>query len=323
MVIVEATGLRKTFASRKAPVEALRGIDLSVDEGEIVGLLGPNGAGKTTTIHVLTTLLRPDAGQVRIAGIDVLADPAAVRPLIGLTGQFAALDEQLTARENLVLFGRLFKLGTARAKERATQLLDQFDLADAADRRTVTFSGGMRRRLDLAASMIGDPKVLFLDEPTTGLDPRSRNTLWEIVQRLRDDGMTIILTTQYLAEADELADRIVVIDHGAVIAEGTPGKLKELVGGSVCEISVSGADHARVVRALESRWTVTHTPDTVSVPADGPATLFDVVRILDGHSVIPDDVGLRHPTLDDVFLALTGDVAGDGEPDRDDAESRR
>jgi len=323
VVIVEATGLRKTFASRKAPVEALRGIDLSVDEGEIVGLLGPNGAGKTTTIHVLTTLLRPDAGQVRIAGIDVLADPAAVRPLIGLTGQFAALDEQLTARENLVLFGRLFKLGTARAKERATQLLDQFDLADAADRRTVTFSGGMRRRLDLAASMIGDPKVLFLDEPTTGLDPRSRNTLWEIVQRLRDDGMTIILTTQYLAEADELADRIVVIDHGAVIAEGTPGKLKELVGGSVCEISVSGADHARVVRALESRWTVTHTPDTVSVPADGPATLFDVVRILDGHSVIPDDVGLRHPTLDDVFLALTGDVAGDGEPDRDDAESRR
>ncbi|HMS73817.1 MAG: ATP-binding cassette domain-containing protein [Gordonia sp.] len=322
-MIVEATGLRKTFASRKAPVEALRGIDLSVDEGEIVGLLGPNGAGKTTTIHVLTTLLRPDAGQVRIAGIDVLADPAAVRPLIGLTGQFAALDEQLTARENLVLFGRLFKLGTARAKERATQLLDQFDLADAADRRTVTFSGGMRRRLDLAASMIGDPKVLFLDEPTTGLDPRSRNTLWEIVQRLRDDGMTIILTTQYLAEADELADRIVVIDHGAVIAEGTPGKLKELVGGSVCEISVSGADHARVVRALESRWTVTHTPDTVSVPADGPATLFDVVRILDGHSVIPDDVGLRHPTLDDVFLALTGDVAGDGEPDRDDAESRR
>ena len=203
-MIVEATGLRKTFASRKAPVEALRGIDLSVDEGEIVGLLGPNGAGKTTTIHVLTTLLRPDAGQVRIAGIDVLADPAAVRPLIGLTGQFAALDEQLTARENLVLFGRLFKLGTARAKERATQLLDQFDLADAADRRTVTFSGGMRRRLDLAASMIGDPKVLFLDEPTTGLDPRSRNTLWEIVQRLRDDGMTIILTTQYLAEADEL-----------------------------------------------------------------------------------------------------------------------
>ncbi len=322
-MIVEATGLRKTFASRKAPVEALRGIDLSVDEGEIVGLLGPNGAGKTTTIHVLTTLLRPDAGQVRIAGIDVLADPAAVRPLIGLTGQFAALDEQLTARENLVLFGRLFKLGTARAKERATQLLDQFDLADAADRRTVTFSGGMRRRLDLAASMIGDPKVLFLDEPTTGLDPRSRNTLWEIVQRLRDDGMTIILTTQYLAEADELADRIVVIDHGAVIAEGTPGKLKELVGGSVCEISVSGADHARVVRALESRWTVTHTPDTVSVPADGPATLFDVVRILDGHSVIPDDVGLRHPTLDDVFLALTGDVAGDGEPEKDDAESRR
>ena len=319
-MIVEATGLTKTFASRTAPVEALRGIDLSVADGEILGLLGPNGAGKTTTINVLTTLLRPDSGQARVAGIDVLADPAAVRPLIGLTGQFAALDEQLTARENLVLFGRLFKLGTERAKERAAQLLDQFDLADAADRRTVTFSGGMRRRLDLAASMIGDPKVLFLDEPTTGLDPRSRNMLWEIVQRLRADGMTIILTTQYLAEADELADRIVVIDHGSVIAEGTPGKLKELVGGSVCEVSITGPDHARVVRALETRWTVTHTPGTVSVPAQGPQTLFDVVRLLDTHSVIPEDIGLRHPTLDDVFLALTGDVAGDGEPGSDHAD---
>jgi len=256
---------------------------------------------------VLTTLLRPDAGTVRVAGIDVVAQPARVRPLIGLTGQFAALDDNLTARENLVLFGRLFILGKSAARERAETLLEEFDLTDAADRHSGTFSGGMRRRLDLAASMIGDPKILFLDEPTTGLDPRSRNMLWDSVNRLRDSGVTVILTTQYLAEADELADRIVVIDHGTVIAEGTPPQLKELVGGSVCRIDVpDDGQRVTVTEILARQWQVSTSGSELSVPAQGPGTLIDVIRLLDEHQVVPDDVGLRHPTLDDVFLALTG-----------------
>ncbi|MFT4126882.1 MAG: ATP-binding cassette domain-containing protein [Gordonia sp. (in: high G+C Gram-positive bacteria)] len=301
-MIVEATGLQKSFNE----VDALRGVDLSVAEGEILGLLGPNGAGKTTTINILTTLLRPDAGSVRVAGVDVVAEPAKVRPLIGLTGQFAALDENLTARENLVLFGRLFKLGKAAAAARAAELLDEFALGDAADRRTSTFSGGMRRRLDLAASMIGRPKVLFLDEPTTGLDPRSRNLLWDVVRGLRDEGITVLLTTQYLAEADELADRIVVIDRGTVIAEGTPAHLKDRIGGALCHVTVADAVRARAADVLGARWSVTATDTEVLIPADGASTLIDVVRVLDENGLVPDDIGLRHPTLDDVFLALTG-----------------
>ncbi|GAB08308.1 putative multidrug ABC transporter ATP-binding protein [Gordonia araii NBRC 100433] len=218
MAIVEARDLTKSFGE----VQALRGLSLTVDEGEILGVLGPNGAGKTTTINILTTLMRPDEGTVRVADVDVLADPAAVRPLIGLTGQFAALDANLTARENLVLFGRLFKLGKSAAAARADELLADFGLTEAADRRTATFSGGMRRRLDLAASMIGNPRVLFLDEPTTGLDPRSRTMLWEVVRRLRDEGITVFLTTQYLEEADQLADRIIVIDHGTASPKAPP-----------------------------------------------------------------------------------------------------
>jgi daunorubicin resistance ABC transporter ATP-binding subunit len=301
-VIVEAKGVRKSFKE----VEALRGLDLEVAEGEILGVLGPNGAGKTTTINILTTLMRPDSGEVRVDGIDVLREPARVRPLIGLTGQFAALDANLTARENLVLFGRLFKLGARDAARRADQLLDDFSLTDAADRRTVTYSGGMRRRLDLAASMIGRPRVLFLDEPTTGLDPRSRNLLWDVVRQLRSEGVTIFLTTQYLAEADELADRIVVIDKGTVIAEGTPARLKTLVGGAVCEVTVDDGLRDRVAAALGTRWELTHTDTDVIVPADGATTLFEVVRILDEQRLVPENVTLRHPTLDDVFLALTG-----------------
>ena len=301
-MIVEVEGVHKSFKD----VEALRGLDLEVAEGEILGVLGPNGAGKTTTINILTTLMRPDAGSVRIAGIDVLADPAAVRPLIGLTGQFAALDGNLTARENLVLFGRLFKLGARDAARRAEELLDEFSPTDAADRRTVTFSGGMRRRLDLAASMIGRPRVLFLDEPTTGLDPRSRNMLWDVVRDLRAEGVTVFLTTQYLAEADELADRIVVIDKGTVIAEGTPARLKELVGGAVCEIVVGEDIRHQVGSVLAARWEITHGESQIVVPADGAATLFDVVRLLDAERLMPESIGLRHPTLDDVFLALTG-----------------
>ncbi|MFT3898729.1 MAG: ATP-binding cassette domain-containing protein [Gordonia sp. (in: high G+C Gram-positive bacteria)] len=301
MPIVEAHGLTKSFGD----VQALCGLSLSVDEGEILGVLGPNGAGKTTAINILTTLTRPDGGTVRVAGVDVLADPAAVRPLIGLTGQFAALDDNLTARENLVLFGRLFKLGKAAAAARAVELLDAFDLADAADRRTGTFSGGMRRRLDLAASMIGNPRVLFLDEPTTGLDPRSRTMLWDVVRRLRDTGVTIFLTTQYLEEADQLADRIVVIDHGAVIAEGTPAQLKDRIGGAVCFLSVDDSLRERAVAALGDR-SPTVGDDEITLPSDGPSTLMAVLRALDDEGIVPTDIGLRHPTLDDVFLALTG-----------------
>lgn len=305
MSIVEVEELGKQFGA----VKALKGLNLHVDGGEILGLLGPNGAGKTTTINILTTLVKPDAGAARIDGVDVTADPAYVRSCIGLTGQFATLDANLTARENLVLFGRLLKLGKKRARERADELLNQFDLTDAANRRCGTFSGGMRRRLDLAASMVGQPKILFLDEPTTGLDPRSRNVLWNVVRGLRDNGTTIVLTTQYLAEADELADRIVVIDHGSVIAEGTAAELKELVTGSMCHIGVSPADVDKVELLLANHWQVTKTDDGLAVPSDGPHTLVDVVRILDENQITPDDLRIRQPTLDDVFLALTGHAA--------------
>ncbi|SMX87250.1 ABC-2 type transport system ATP-binding protein [Brevibacterium sp. Mu109] len=306
MPIVEIEDLRKSFG----PVEALRGLSMCAGEGEILGVLGPNGAGKTTMINIVTTLVRADAGTVRVDGIDVDADPAGVRTRIGLTGQFAALDDNLTARENLVLFGRLLKLGRAGARSRAAELLTQFGLEEAADRRTGTFSGGMRRRLDLAASMIGRPRVLFLDEPTTGLDPRSRNALWEVVRRLRVDGTTIVLTTQYLAEAEELADRIVVIDHGEVIADGTAEDLKHRVGGAVCHVRVAEDAVDEVERLLAVRWPVSRVADGLVVPADGSQTLVEVVRLLDEHGVVAEDLGLRRPTLDDAFLALTGEVTG-------------
>jgi daunorubicin resistance ABC transporter ATP-binding subunit len=318
--VIEVEGLVKRFGD----VVALDGIDLRVDAGGLVGLLGPNGAGKTTTINVLSTLLLPDAGVCRVGGCDVVDRPDEVRSLIGLTGQFAALDEQLTGRENLVLFGRLLKLGRSGARRRAAELLDRFELRDAAHRRVATYSGGMRRRLDLAASLVGEPRVLFLDEPTTGLDPRSRRELWDVVGELRAAGATILLTTQYLEEADRLADRIVVVDGGVVVVEGTPAELKARVGGSVCEVAVADAGRRAVASAaLDGLGEVAEVGDRLTVPAEGTATLTEVVRRLDAAGVVADDIALRRPTLDDVFLALTGHTAGRGDgADADDDRDR-
>ncbi|MBL7502694.1 ATP-binding cassette domain-containing protein [Frankia sp. CNm7] len=309
---VEADALVKTFGD----IRALDGLSLRVEAGTILGLLGPNGAGKTTAINVLTTLLRPDSGHARVAGHDVVDEPALVRASIGVTGQFASLDAGLTPRENLVLFGRLMKLGRAEARRRAAELLERFALTEAADQRTGTLSGGTRRRLDLAASITREPAVLFLDEPTTGLDPRSRLALWQAVRELRASGITILLTTQYLEEADELADRVTIIDRGKVVAEGTAAQLKQRVGGAVCHITIADpTDRQLVADALTSLGPVSLTSDGVSLPASGPETLVAVVRQLDEarHGGLPiaqvDDIGLRRPTLDDVFLALTGHSA--------------
>ena len=300
---------------------ALDGLSLQVVSRSIVGLLGPNGAGKTTTINVLSTLVRPDEGTACVAGCDVLSAPAAVRSRIGMTGQFAALDENLTARENLVLFGRLLKLGKSGARARADELLIRFDLADCADRLVRTFSGGMRRRLDLAVSLLAEPAVLFLDEPTTGLDPRSRATVWEMVRELRNQGMTILLTTQQLDEADALADRIVVIDHGQVIAEGTAAELKERVGGAVCHVTVGEESQDRAVAALTAMGAVSCDGTRLLVPATAPSAVVDVVRRLDAAGVPVNDLEVRHPTLDDVFFALTGHAAGAGPLDQLDPDT--
>jgi len=308
--MIELVGVRKRFGE----LEALAGLDVSVAPGELVGLLGPNGAGKTTAINVLATLLAPDDGMARVGGVDVTADPDAVRSMIGLTGQFAALDDILTGRENLELFGRLLKLGGSPARRRAAELLERFDLADAADRRVGDYSGGMRRRLDLAVSMLADPAVLFLDEPTTGLDPRSRQALWDVVRDLAARGVTILLTTQYLEEADQLADRIVVIDHGTVIAEGTAAQLKTRVGGAVVEVSIPQEDDRRRARAV----VVSLSEDAagrLTAPAEDPAAVLDVAARLAAAGVVVDDIAIRRPSLDDVFLSLTGHAADVGAAD--------
>lgn len=311
--IVEVKNLTKRFGK----TTVLQGINLSAERATVLGVLGPNGAGKTTVINCLTTLLAPDGGQATIAGYDVVKQPAAVRSLISLTGQFAAVDEVLTARENLVLFGRLLRLSSGAAKRRAAELLAQFDLVEAADRQVKTFSGGMRRRLDLAASIVVLPLVLFLDEPTTGLDPRSRQQLWAVVKDLKSQGITIILTTQYLEEADALADQIVVIDQGRVIAEGTVDELKDRVGGKFCELRLmNSADLAKVRDLLADIGDVVagemgeSGPLAIAAP-EGAKTLTEIATRLEKVGIAIADISLRRPSLDDVFFKLTGHTTKD------------
>ena len=315
MDVITAEGLVKIYKSRKHEVRALDGIDLSVAEGTILGLLGPNGAGKTTTVRILATLLKPDAGRATVAGYDVVSEAQRIRTLIGLSGQYAAVDENLTGRENLWMFGMLYQLPSGVARARANELLDQFDLADAADRVVKTYSGGMRRRLDLGSALIGRPKLLFLDEPTTGLDPRSRLGMWEVIRSLVREGATLLLTTQYLEEADELADTIAVVDHGKIIARGTADELKAQVGGERIEVVVhdrTRIDDARRIMGgigIGEASLDEHTR-RVTVPSDGGAKrLSTVIREFDEAGIAIDDIGLRRPTLDDVFLSLTGHAA--------------
>jgi ABC-2 type transport system ATP-binding protein len=311
---VVAEGLVKTYGS----VRALDGLDLRVPEGSVLALLGPNGAGKTTCVRVLTTLLEPDSGRAEVGGVDVLREPHRVRGMIGLSGQYAAVDEYLTGFENLDMVGRLYHLGRAASRERARELLAQFRLDDAADRPVKTYSGGMRRRLDLAGALVARPQVLFLDEPTTGLDPRSRTDMWSVLSGLVAEGATLLLTTQYLEEADRLADSIVVIDQGRVIARGTADQLKSQVGGEVVEVVV--ADETRLADAVAilgrlgaATPTVEAHTRKVSVPSRGDrpaaAVLVEALRELDDGSVAVLDVAVRRPTLDDVFLTLTGHAA--------------
>jgi ABC-2 type transport system ATP-binding protein len=309
-ILVE--GLVKSFGD----VRALRGIDLSVPRGTVLGVLGPNGAGKTTAVRILTTLLQPDGGRAWVEGRDVVREAAAVRRCIGLSGQSAAIQEELTGRENLEIVGRLYHLGKPRARSRATELLEQFGLIDAADRAAKNYSGGMQRRLDLAASLVGQPRVLFLDEPTTGLDPRSRMGMWDIIRSLAAGGTTLLLTTQYLDEADELADEIVVIDQGLVIAAGTAEELKSRVGGDVLEFTVP--DRTRIGDAVTAVAKIgeaePHTDAetgvvSVGVGGRGSEALVEAVRGLDGAGVETRGLALRRPSLDDVFMALTGHVA--------------
>ncbi len=317
--VIEAEGLRKTYKE----VVALDHLDLVVPEGTILGLLGPNGAGKTTAVSILTTLVRPDSGRAVVAGVDVLAEPAAVRRRIGLSGQNAAVDEQLTGYENLEMIGRLYRLGKVKARERATTLLGQLSLTDAADRPVKTYSGGMRRRLDLAGALVAEPPVLFLDEPTTGLDPRSRIELWQVIENLVAQGTTLLLTTQYLDEADQLADDILVIDQGRAIASGTPDELKQMVGGERIEVTIEDpaqVDAATTALTKFSTGDISSDagPESLLVPITGGAkVLTDALRQLDSDGIAVRDVQLRRPTLDDAFLTLTGRSAEDDDQQED------
>jgi len=318
---VETSSLRKSYGD----VQALRGVDLRVETGSVFGLLGPNGAGKTTAVRILTTLLAPDAGSARVAGFDVVRDARKVRQHIGLAGQYAAVDENLTGFENLEMVGRLYHLGRGHSRDRARELLASFDLSEAGDRLVRTYSGGMRRRLDLAAALVARPPVLFLDEPTTGLDIRSRIGLWDAIEALVSEGTTVLLTTQYLDEADRLADRIAVIDQGLVIAEGTPDELKTQVGGERLEIHLCDeqrGDEAVVALASVASDQPFLEDGTVRVPvAERRGTIADAVRRLDEAGIAIDDISVSTPTLDDVFLTLTGHAV-EQEAEEAEAQSR-
>jgi ABC-2 type transport system ATP-binding protein len=312
---IAADGLTKVYRSRSGAVRALDGLDLAVEEGTVLGLLGPNGAGKTTTVRILATLLRPDSGRATVLGHDVVRDAARVRREIGLSGQYAAVDENLTGAENLWMFGRLYQLPSNTARTRADELLDQFGLTGAAKRVVKTYSGGMRRRLDLASALIGRPRLLFLDEPTTGLDPRSRLGMWDVIRNLVRTGSTLLLTTQYLEEADTLADVIAVVDSGRIIAGGTSDELKSKVGGERVEVVIQHKEdlpEAREVLAKACVADVTveeHTRHLIAPAEGGTEQLVRVIRALSDAGIPLDDVGLRRPTLDDVFLTLTGHAA--------------
>ena len=315
MPYIAAENLVKTYSPKGAPVvRALDGLNLEVEQGSVTALLGPNGAGKTTTVKVLTTLITPDSGSVTIDGINVLSEPDRVRRMIGASGQYAAVDENLTGFENLMMLGKLYHLGSKVAKERAAELIEQFDLVDAKDRPVKGYSGGMRRRVDLAGALVINPPVLFLDEPTTGLDPRSRLALWEVIERLVADGTTVLLTTQYLEEADRLADSISVIDNGKVIAKGTADELKASVGGlrvAITLVDETRAEDAKRLLAKYGSGEPVHASGRTWVVSvnDGPQDLAAIVSAASAEGIALHDAGMRRPTLDDVFLQLTGHSA--------------
>jgi oleandomycin transport system ATP-binding protein len=318
---IQAEGLVKHFGDTKA----LDGVDLEVPFGQVVGVLGPNGAGKTTAVRILATLMKPDAGRATVGGFDVVADPVRVRSLIGLTGQYASVDEDLNGLENLMLIGRLYGLSRAHAKARATELIERFELTPAAKRPVRTYSGGMRRRIDLAASLVGRPEVLYLDEPTTGLDPHARNEVWDVVRNLVAEGATVLLTTQYLEEADQLADKITVFDHGRVVADGRADELKRRVGGQTLQVRPTQlSDMDSVNRILGDLTGVRPSQDNatglLTAPVSDPVLLSTLVRKLDEAGITADELALRLPSLDEVFLALTGHAAEEPTEDTRDLE---